>query len=169
MTTLAQELARRINALSYDRLPRRRRPGGEGRHPRLGRRHARRRREDTTRIPAGVLLRGASGGSSLVFGGSARTNALDAALVNGTAAHALDFDDCNNTIGGHPSAPILPALIALADETGASGRDFIAAYVAGLRDRVQDRAGRALLSLHPRLASDRDAGRLRQPPRRARS
>jgi 2-methylcitrate dehydratase PrpD len=56
---------------------------------------------------------------------------LDAALINGTASHALDFDDCNNTIGGHPSAPILPALFALADEIGASGRDFLAAYVTG--------------------------------------
>ena len=79
-------------------------------------------------IVAGVL---SSGGPSLVLGTSKRVGPLDAALVNGTASHALDFDDCNNTLGGHPSAPILPALFALADETGASGRDFIAAYVAG--------------------------------------
>ena len=72
-----------------------------------------------------------SGGRSLILGTDKRVGALDAALVNGTASHALDFDDCNNTLGGHPSAPILPALFALADETGASGRDFIAAYVAG--------------------------------------
>jgi 2-methylcitrate dehydratase PrpD len=52
-------------------------------------------------------------------------------LINGTAAHALDFDDCNNTLGGHPSAPILPALFALADERPVDGRAFIAAYVAG--------------------------------------
>jgi 2-methylcitrate dehydratase PrpD len=58
-------------------------------------------------------------------------NVLDAALVNGTAAHALDFDDCNNTLGGHPSAPVLPALFALGEQTGANGREFIAAYVAG--------------------------------------
>ena len=48
---------------------------------------------------------GASLGQSLVFGTAERTSALDAALINGTAAHALDFDDCNNTLGGHPSAP----------------------------------------------------------------
>jgi 2-methylcitrate dehydratase PrpD len=72
-----------------------------------------------------------NGGASLVFGSTDRTNALDAALVNGTAAHALDFDDCNNTLGGHPSAPLLPALFALADEHAVSGRAFIAAYVAG--------------------------------------
>jgi 2-methylcitrate dehydratase PrpD len=70
-------------------------------------------------------------GASLVFGCADRTSALDAALINGTAAHALDFDDCNNTLGGHPSAPILPALFALADERPVDGRAFITAYVAG--------------------------------------
>src|SRR5690242_10679109 len=84
--------------------------------------------------PAARILEKAiasSGGASLVFGTAERTGALDAALINGTAAHALDFDDCNNTLGGHPSAPILPALFALADERPTDGRTFIAAYVAG--------------------------------------
>jgi 2-methylcitrate dehydratase PrpD len=85
--------------------------------------------EPATRIVLGVS--GSASGPSLVFGHARRISALDAALVNGTASHALDFDDCNNTLGGHPSAPILPALFALADETGATGKDFIAAYVAG--------------------------------------
>jgi 2-methylcitrate dehydratase PrpD len=70
-------------------------------------------------------------GPSVVFGSPRTAAALDAALINGTAAHALDFDDCNNTLGGHPSVPVLPALFALADETGASGRDFVTAYVVG--------------------------------------
>ena len=85
--------------------------------------------EDCTRIALGAT--GAGSGPALVFGHARRIGALDAALVNGTASHALDFDDCNNTLGGHPSAPILPALFALADEIGATGQDFIAAYVAG--------------------------------------
>ncbi len=70
-------------------------------------------------------------GASAVFVMGRRLNGLDAALVNGTASHALDFDDCNNTFGGHPSVPLLPALFALADETGASGREFLLAYVTG--------------------------------------
>jgi 2-methylcitrate dehydratase PrpD len=70
-------------------------------------------------------------GSSVIFGTNKRCSALDAALINGTASHALDFDDCNNTMGGHPSVPILPALFALADEMQVSGEDFITAYVAG--------------------------------------
>lgn len=74
---------------------------------------------------------GLQGGGALLFGFGRRVSALDAALVNGTAAHALDFDDCSNTLGGHPSAPILPGLIALGETRGASGRDVILAYLAG--------------------------------------
>lgn len=77
-----------------------------------------------------LVALGASG-SSVVFGHDMRVSALDAALINGTAAHALDFDDCNSTLAGHPSVPVLPGLFALADQEGAGGREFITAYVAG--------------------------------------
>src|SRR5882672_1293218 len=127
--TLTQELAKRINALRYEDLP------PEAVHwakvgilDTVGVTLAG-VREEMTRIVEGTT-RGSSG-PSLIFGGTRRVGTLEAALVNGIASHALDFDDCNNTIGGHPSAPILPALFALADEAGASGRDFINAYVAG--------------------------------------
>jgi 2-methylcitrate dehydratase PrpD len=128
--TLALELAKRINGLSFNELPDAAIHWAKvGILDTVGVTLAG-AREDATRIVEGVTTRGASG-PSLLFGGGRRTGALDAALVNGVASHALDFDDCNNTIGGHPSAPILPALFALADEIGASGRDFLAAYVAG--------------------------------------
>ena len=87
-------------------------------------------REPAARLALEAL--GAPGaGASAVFGVGKRLNGLDAALVNGTASHALDFDDCNNTFGGHPSVPLLPALFALADEHGVGGREFILAYVTG--------------------------------------
>src|SRR5512134_736804 len=128
--TLALELAKRINALRYDSLP------AEAVHwakigilDTVGVTLAG-AREDCARLVDGIAARGATG-PSLIFGGNRRTAPLEAALVNGTASHALDFDDMTNNLGGHPSAPILPALFALADETGASGRDFMAAYVAG--------------------------------------
>jgi len=54
-----------------------------------------------------------------------------AALVNGAASHALDYDDINIRMMGHPTAAILPAALALAESRGASGRDLIAAFVAG--------------------------------------
>ncbi|MGE0222213.1 MAG: MmgE/PrpD family protein [Acetobacteraceae bacterium] len=74
---------------------------------------------------------GSSGGDCLVFGSDRRVAPLDAALINGTAAHALDYDDCSDTLGGHPSAPVLPALFALAETRPVTGRDFLASYVAG--------------------------------------
>ncbi len=86
-------------------------------------------RDDSARIVSKVTT--GSSGKSLLFGQDKRTSAMDAAQINGTAAHALDFDDCSNTLGGHPSAPILPVIFALADDTGASGKDFLTAYVAG--------------------------------------
>jgi len=61
--------------------------------------------EPCAQIAAGVLGLGQAGGDCLIFGSHRRATALDAALVNGTAAHALDFDDVSNSLGGHPSAP----------------------------------------------------------------
>jgi 2-methylcitrate dehydratase PrpD len=87
-------------------------------------------REDTTAVVARTLRQTAAEGPALIFGGRERLDILNAALINGVAAHALDFDDCSNTLGGHPSAPILPALWTLAP--GASGKAFIAAYAAGV-------------------------------------
>jgi 2-methylcitrate dehydratase PrpD len=74
---------------------------------------------------------GTTGGQCLVFGHDRRVGPLEAALINGTAAHALDYDDCSDTLGGHLSAPVVPALFALAETRPTSGRDFITAYVAG--------------------------------------
>ncbi|HJO75274.1 MAG TPA: MmgE/PrpD family protein [Rhodospirillales bacterium] len=76
----------------------------------------------------------ANDGPCLIIGGG-RAGPLDAALINGTASHALDFDDFAGSIGGHPSVPLVPAIIALGEMTGESravgGRDAITAYVAG--------------------------------------
>ncbi|MGE3710335.1 MAG: MmgE/PrpD family protein [Hyphomicrobiaceae bacterium] len=53
----------------------------------------------------------------------------DAALVNGVAAHALDYDDVG--MDGHPSAVLTPAILAEGWSLGTSGQDAIAAYIAG--------------------------------------
>lgn len=129
--TIAETLAERIADVSYDVLP------DEARH------WAKVAIMDTVgcilagadepcaRIAARVASIGGANGPCVVFGTSRRVGPMDAASINGTAAHALDYDDCSDTLGGHPSAPILPALFALAETRGANGRDFIAAYVAG--------------------------------------
>jgi 2-methylcitrate dehydratase PrpD len=57
--------------------------------------------------------------------------APSAALVNGVAAHALDFDDTHGPSVCHVSAVVGPAALAVAQATGASGRDLLAAFVAG--------------------------------------
>ncbi len=55
-----------------------------------------------------------------------------AALANGTAAHALDFDDYEDPGATHASAVLVPALFALGEERQASGRDLLDAYIVGL-------------------------------------
>jgi 2-methylcitrate dehydratase PrpD len=129
--SLALELAQRVRALTYDDLP----PEAVqwarvGILDTVGVTLAG-SNDDSTRIVNTVIGGGHASGPAVIFGRAKRASPLDVALINGTAAHALDFDDCNNTLGGHPSAPILPALFALADDIGASGRDFVAAYIAG--------------------------------------
>lgn len=87
--------------------------------------------EPSGRIVGAAIEAAEQPGPSLIFGGNSRTTPLNAALINGTAAHAQDFDDCSNTMGGHPSAPILPAAIALGEKLGTGGRALILAYVLG--------------------------------------
>src|SRR5579883_642732 len=66
-----------------------------------------------------------------LIGRALRTSTQQAALVNGAASHALDYDDVNMAMGGHPTAPVMPAVLALAESRGASGADLITAFVAG--------------------------------------
>lgn len=98
--------------------------------------------DDATAPVSRTVLHSAGGGNSLIFGHSRRTDALSAALINGMASHVLDFDDCSNTMGGHPSAPVVPAIWALAEELGSDGEAFIAAYVAGVE--CECKIGRAV-------------------------
>jgi 2-methylcitrate dehydratase PrpD len=66
-----------------------------------------------------------------IIGHQARLPVLSAALVNGAIGHALDYDDVNLAMPGHPSVAILPGLLALAEQRRSSGREVIAAFVAG--------------------------------------
>ena len=71
---------------------------------------------------------------------------LSAALVNGSASHALDYDDVHMKVLGHPSVPVFPALLALAEHRDAAGPDFLAAFVAGLE--TECRIGQAVAPSH---------------------
>jgi 2-methylcitrate dehydratase PrpD len=74
------------------------------------------------------VLNPAAGSSTLVFG-KKTAPAPDAAWINGTAAHALDFDDV--ALKGHPSTVLIPAILAEAQALGSSGRDMAVAYAVG--------------------------------------
>jgi 2-methylcitrate dehydratase PrpD len=100
--------------------------------------------EAAPRLLEEVVAAGSSG-PCLVFGSDRRIGALDAAHVNGTAAHALDFDNTASNIGGHVSAVMVPALIAAAEAHGSSGKDLLLAHAAGFQT---GRIGRALNPLH---------------------
>src|SRR5438067_5405816 len=84
-----------------------------------------------------------------VIGHKARLPALSAALVNGAIGHALDYDDVNLAMPGHPSVAILPCLLALAEARQSSGREVIAAFVAG--SETACRIGSALRPGHYNL------------------
>jgi 2-methylcitrate dehydratase PrpD len=60
-----------------------------------------------------------------------------AALINGAMAHALDYDDVNMSSVGHPSAAILPSLLALAERRNATGAMLLEAFVAGYEAMCQ--------------------------------
>lgn len=81
-----------------------------------------------------------------VLGHAGRLPVASVAIVNGAASHALDFDDVNLAMPGHPSVAILPALLALAEERGSSGADVLTAFVAGYE--LQCRIGRTISPGH---------------------
>lgn len=128
--TLLEQLANRVATLTFDDIDAR------------GRTVARTAFTDTL----GVALAGSTSeavrlvqdasvrstpAGSLILGTSQRADALDAGLLNGIAAHALDFDDGNLTLVGHPSTVLVPAVLALGEETDATLQEAVTAYAAG--------------------------------------
>lgn len=83
-----------------------------------------------SKVAAGLANWGS--GEVTLIGTTARTTAPWAAMVNGTAAHVLEIDDNFYPALTHASAVLVPALLALAEETDASGRDVVDAYIVGL-------------------------------------
>ena len=102
--------------------------------------------------PASRIVRetlGADGGDqSVVLGTSLLSSAPNAALANGTAAHALDFDDMCFVSLAHPSAPLVPAALAAGELVAACGRAILDAYVVGFE--IESRLGRVMNPRHYR-------------------
>jgi 2-methylcitrate dehydratase PrpD len=80
-----------------------------------------------------------------VIGRAFRTTAPLAAWVNGTASHAIDYDDTFSNAAGynfHPTVPILPAVLALSEKCKTSAKAALAAYIVGIE--VESRVGAAM-------------------------
>jgi 2-methylcitrate dehydratase PrpD len=71
-------------------------------------------------------------GAATVVGSGYRFSAAAAALVNGAMSHALDYDDLLITTRSHPSAVLVPAILAAGETLKRSGAEVITAYLAGL-------------------------------------
>src|SRR5229473_748564 len=83
---------------------------------------------------------GVCDGKSTIIGSGRKTSPRFAAFVNGVSIHADDFDDTQLAVAKdrvygllvHPTVPVLPALFALAERTGISGKEFMLAYHLGV-------------------------------------
>ena len=149
---ITRTLANFVHELSYDRLPREVRE----RVPALTLDlagimvRARHEAESTPSMAAAVARLGLAGGQCTVIGDAAGHSPLGAAMLNGTLAHSLDFDDTHAPGSLHPSAPIVPAALAAAEMSGADGKALIAAIVAGYEVQI-----RLSLALDPAAHYDR--------------
>ncbi|WP_162806629.1 MmgE/PrpD family protein [Sphingosinicella terrae] len=91
-------------------------------------------------------VRGWGAGPATAIGMGEGLAAPWAALVNGTSAHALDFDDNFDPAKAHATAVLVPAILALAEQEGASGRACLDAYIAGLQ--ILGRVGQGVNPVH---------------------
>jgi 2-methylcitrate dehydratase PrpD len=86
-------------------------------------------REEAVRIVAAMAATGQPSDGAIEIPSGRHLSAPDAALVNGVAAHVLDYDDV--AMAAHPSAALVPAILAEGYAQKASGREAITAYAAG--------------------------------------
>jgi 2-methylcitrate dehydratase PrpD len=85
-------------------------------------------------------------GPATVIGRGQALDIAGAALINGYSGHALDYDDVQRSVRGHPSTVLLPALLALAQSRGVSGQKLLCAYAVGVE--AMGRLGLAVGGAH---------------------
>ncbi len=100
--------------------------------------------EELTEILVREAIEDGAQGSASLVGRKEKVLPSSAALINGSASHALDYDDVNFAMHGHPTVTVVPALLALGEQKKASGRLFIESFVAGY-----ETAGRIGLLVEP--------------------
>lgn len=80
-------------------------------------------------------------GPCAVIGQGRKTSALEAALINGTESHAIDFDDIHDFLSLHLCSPVLPAALAAAEYAETDGKMLINGTVNGMQIMVALSAG----------------------------
>ncbi len=103
-------------------------------------------RTETVELALQALAPFAGPAQASLLGRRERLDGLHAALLNGISSHVHDFDDTHLKTVIHPSAPVLPALLALAELRPVSGRDWLHAFVLGVE--VECRIGNAVYPAH---------------------
>lgn len=152
MTEITKQLASFVADLRYEDLP----PEITERSKRLILDltgiiiRARNDAESTPSLISAVEKLGLAQGTCSVIGDDRSYAPTAAALINGTLAHSLDFDDTHAEGSIHSSAPIVPAALAAAEMSDASGKELIAAVVAGYEVQI-----RLSLALNPTAHYDR--------------
>jgi len=102
--------------------------------------------EELTDILVREALEDGAKGPATLVGRSEKVLPSAATLINGAASHALDYDDVNFSMGGHPTVTVVPALLALGEQLKASGELFIESFVAGYE--TSGRVGRLVSPSH---------------------
>jgi 2-methylcitrate dehydratase PrpD len=87
--------------------------------------------EPVSQAIAGYVTKLGGAPQASLLGADVKVSVADAALANGSIAHALDYDDCGVKIG-HPSVLVLPAVLSLGEHLGVSGEEIVTAYILGL-------------------------------------
>jgi len=89
-------------------------------------------------------------GNSTIIGSAERTEPSKAALINGTAGTFLELDEGNQFGRGHPGIHVIPAALAIAEEKGLSGSDYVTALVLGYEIGTRiGIASKLRMSMHP--------------------
>ena len=89
-------------------------------------------RHETVKRALAALYELSGPRDATILGRRERVDIFQAAMLNGATSHTFDFDDTHMKTVIHPSAPVLPAILALAEHQNISGRDFLHAFILGV-------------------------------------
>ena len=103
-------------------------------------------REDAIEHTLASLMMFSKGGQATVIGRAERVDALSASFLNAASGNVFDFDDTHLRTVIHPTAPVAPALFALAEMRPVSGRNLLLAFALGVE--IECRLGNAISPEH---------------------